>query len=52
MLLTEVKTVEAYKGRILAGLRDIGRVCLEILPLQQNPRKRVDKPKEKQNKAQ
>ena len=38
------------KGRILAGLRDIWKVCLEILPLQQSVEKHV-KTKEKIREA-
>ena len=34
-----VKTEEIRKGRILADLRDIWRVCLEILPLHKSKEK-------------
>lgn len=37
-----VKTEEIREGRILAGLRDIWRVCLNILPLYTNLRKSVE----------
>ena len=40
-----VKTEEIRGGRIVVGLRDIWRVCLEILPLQQSKEKREQKPK-------
>ena len=44
-LLSGVKTEEIRKGRILVGLRDIWRVLLDILPLQdqwQNVEKRKE----------
>ena len=34
-----VQTAEIRKGRILAGLRDMWRVLLEILPLQESEEK-------------
>ena len=34
--MSGVKPEEIRKGRILAGLKDIWRVCLEILPLQKS----------------
>ena len=37
---TGVKTEEIRKGRILAGLRAIWKVFLEILPLQKSNEKR------------
>ena len=38
--LSGVKTEEIRKGRILAGLRDIWKVFLEILPLHKSKEKR------------
>ena len=46
---TGVKTKEIRKGRIWAGVRDIWRVFLEILPLQKSEEKR-GKTLEKNNK--
>ena len=37
---TGVKTEEIRKGRIWAGVRDIWRICLEILPLHKSRAKR------------
>ena len=43
-----VKTEEIRKGRILAGLRDIWKVFLEILPLQNSKEKKREKPEKNQ----
>ena len=47
--LTGVKTQEIRKGRILAGLRDIWRVFLEILPLHKYKKTHTQQRKAKNN---
>ena len=51
--LVGVKTEEIRKGRIWAGLRDIWRAFLEIIPLQKSKEKRGKSKKtfEKQTKC-